>query len=595
MKKEQGAVFDRRVGAISGVFVTVYNHGTTEKPTIYSDNGVTPQANPFQTDSMGRWAFYVANGRYDIEFSGATISTYLLEDGLIEEAGTGGDAAYIQGHYVNETALGDDKVLVYKVAGDEFVYEPKGTPDVHAASHENGGGDEISVAGLSGLLGDPQTPIAHAVAHENAGSDEISVAGLSGLLGDAQTPLAHKTSHQDGGGDEISVAGLSGVLADKQDASKIQGHSVDEAAIANDKVLVYKVTGDKFVYESKTTPGVHATSHEDGGGDEINVAGLSGVLADKQNADKIQGHTVDEAAIGNDKILVYKVSGDKYIYEAKGTPSAHAASHQDGGGDEISVAGLSGLLADDQHVLDVEVLNVAEDKTKKGAANGYAGLDASTKVIEEPASKGAASGLAPLDAGSKVPTVNLGGNGADNTKFLRGDQSWQVPAGGGGAKRRLTFPAACFETRINADWAAFAQTQGTNLDFGRLDFDKDTDKKAISPPFRFSNWDAGNITVRIGWKANATTGNVMWVVSFLGRDTTTPEAWDAAFTNHALSAETTPGTAEYLKESVWAGAVGELANNDAVLMKITRDADHASDTLAVDAKLLYVEIEYTEA
>ena len=54
-------------------------------------------------------------------------------------------------------------------------------------------------------------------------------------------------------------------------------------------------------------------------------------------------------------------------------------------------------------------------------------------------------------------------------------------------------------------------------------------------------------------------------------------------------------SAEYLKESVWSGSVAELANNDAVIMKITRDADNGSDTLAVDAKLLYVEIEYTEA
>ena len=87
MKKEQGAVFDRMGNAIGSVSVTVYNHGTTQKPTIYSDNGITPQSNPFQTDSMGRWAFYVANGRYDIEFSGPRISTYKLEDVFIFETG----------------------------------------------------------------------------------------------------------------------------------------------------------------------------------------------------------------------------------------------------------------------------------------------------------------------------------------------------------------------------------------------------------------------------------------------------------------------------------------------------------------------------
>jgi len=86
----------------------------------------------------------------------------------------------------------------------------------HATTHENGGTDEISVAGLSGALADPQTPTTHATSHQNGGSDEISVAGLSGLLADPQTPLAHATSHQNGGADEISVAGLSGLLADDQ-------------------------------------------------------------------------------------------------------------------------------------------------------------------------------------------------------------------------------------------------------------------------------------------------------------------------------------------------------------------------------------------
>jgi len=45
-----------------------------------------------------------------------------------------------------------------------------------------------------------------------------------------------------------------------------------------------------------------------------------------------------------------------------------------------------------------------EDKGNKGGANGYCGLDAS----------------------SKVATANLGGAGADATKFLRGDRTWAV-------------------------------------------------------------------------------------------------------------------------------------------------------------------------
>lgn len=51
--------------------------------------------------------------------------------------------------------------------------------------------------------------------------------------------------------------------------------------------------------------------------------------------------------------------------------------------------------------------------------------------------KGQASGYASLDASGKVPTTQLGGAGADATKFLRGDQTWAVPSGGGGSSSTI--------------------------------------------------------------------------------------------------------------------------------------------------------------
>jgi len=45
---------------------------------------------------------------------------------------------------------------------------------------------------------------------------------------------------------------------------------------------------------------------------------------------------------------------------ADNAPQAHHTSHENGGSDEISVAGLSGLLADDQHVLDAEVISAVK-------------------------------------------------------------------------------------------------------------------------------------------------------------------------------------------------------------------------------------------
>ncbi len=73
---------------------------------------------------------------------------------------------------------------------------------VHAARHQNGGADEISVAGLSGLLADDQhvldaevllvaAALVHAARHENGGADEISLAGLAGESVTPQPPKAH--------------------------------------------------------------------------------------------------------------------------------------------------------------------------------------------------------------------------------------------------------------------------------------------------------------------------------------------------------------------------------------------------------------------
>lgn len=61
---------------------------------------------------------------------------------------------------------------------------------------------------------------------------------------------------------------------------------------------------------------IHATRHESGGADEIDVTGLLGLLGTPQ------------------------------------TPITHAARHEDGGDDEIDVTGLAGLLADPQTPLD---------------------------------------------------------------------------------------------------------------------------------------------------------------------------------------------------------------------------------------------------
>jgi hypothetical protein len=70
--------------------VTVYDTGTLNLATIYSDEGVTPKANPFTASVTGYWFFYAADGDYDVKFSGGGLAApFTLSDYKLYSAGAG--------------------------------------------------------------------------------------------------------------------------------------------------------------------------------------------------------------------------------------------------------------------------------------------------------------------------------------------------------------------------------------------------------------------------------------------------------------------------------------------------------------------------
>ena len=132
-------------------------------------------------------------------------------------------------------------------------------------------------------------------------------------------------------------------------------------------------------------------------------------------------------------------------------PQAHSASHENTGGDEISVAGLSGLLADDQHVLDAEVTAAAttikldnfatpDDNTDLNATTTYHGL------------------LKKLDGTS--------------TNFMNGEGNWAEPAGGASQLSDLSDVGVSTPTDKNAlmgdgdSWESRALVEADISDLG---------------------------------------------------------------------------------------------------------------------------------
>jgi hypothetical protein len=82
MKKYFDFITNKQGDAIAGAMVEVFNSNGTYA-TVYSDNGITVQANPMTTDASGYFDFYVADGRYNITTSGVKITTKTITDVLI--------------------------------------------------------------------------------------------------------------------------------------------------------------------------------------------------------------------------------------------------------------------------------------------------------------------------------------------------------------------------------------------------------------------------------------------------------------------------------------------------------------------------------
>lgn len=131
-----------------------------------------------------------------------------------------------------------------------------------------------------------------------------------------------------------------------------------------------------------------------------------------------------------------------------------------------------------------------------------------------------------------------------------------------------------------------------------LDFDSATDESAEFAGFMVRNYDAGGITVTIGWMATtATSGNTIWDVAFKSvsddADDLDTKAFAAANSVTATAASAS-GEVDYATVTFTDGAdMDSVAAGEYFRMRLMRDADSGSDTMSGDAELLFLEIKET--
>ena len=267
-----------------------------------------------------------------------------------------------------------------------------------------------------------------------------------GMLGTpaGAPPGAHAPTHQDGGSDEISTATPAADAIPKADGSGTLDGWVSDAASGTEG----KVALDTDLGGTAAAPQVVGLQ-----GDALPAMSGDGFV--KRDTGDTAWEEVSYGAIAN----TICEGDDSRLSDAR-TPTAHASSHENGGSDEISVAGLSGVLADEQTQTRTGIALVTKGGNDGTAAVGNFGLPYLTiQAAVTACSAGQAVWVAPGNYAEEV-------TGKDGVNVYLFDGATITAAAGAGTATAFTMAESMV---LGGGELILTSTSGgtaTGLDFG---------------------------------------------------------------------------------------------------------------------------------
>lgn len=143
----------------------------------------------------------------------------------------------------------------------------------------------------------------------------------------------------------------------------------------------------------------------------------------------------------------------------------------------------------------------------------------------------------------------------------------------------------------------YIKNNGTNFPVSGLAFDAATDEAAFWK-FRAVDYTSGNLTLDLFWYADtATSGNIVWdaQIAAITPETDTQDVETKAFATANSVTDSHLGTTgqRLHKATITISNLDSLAADDIVWLRINRDANNASDTMAGDAILTLAQLSYS--
>jgi hypothetical protein len=208
-----------------------------------------------------------------------------------------------------------------------------------------------------------------------------------------------------------------------------------------------------------------------------------------------------------------------------------------------------------------------------------------------------ASGTLALNPMTTAGDLFVGGTSGTPARLALGTASQQLRVNSGATSLEYFTPAAggtktyaVFTAEHNQPTATAFATLDTRNSIAVLDFDDTTDESAVFVGIIPEAASLGSgLKIRLHWMATtATSGNVVWDVS-LERMTTglVSDSFDTIASGTAAA----NGTSGILTVTeITLTTIDSVTAGDGYRLKVTRDANNASDTMTVDAELVVCEV-----